>query len=1211
MTCDAPHEERNGLVVIEAENLNLPSGWQKKSATSGYTGSGYIEWTGASSFSKPGVGLIETTVKINKTGKYYFRWHNRVGKGTSGSEHNDSWLRLPDASNFYAEKGTYVVYPHGSGKTPNPKGAGSGGWFKIFTNGGLKWNWATVTSDHENLLIVAEFNSPGVYRIQISARSDGHLIDRLVMHHSSVSTTTALALTNPETTCTGEVVASNQAPTANAGADKTIALPTNSVILNGSGSDSDGSIASYQWNQQSGPSQASLSNVGTANLTAGNLVAGTYVFRLTVKDNQGATATNDASVKVNPEPATSTQQVVSFTLMNADNEQPIRELTANDVLNLATLPTKNLSIRANTNPDRVGSVKMILSGQENRTQTETGFPYSLFGDEAGNYNAWTPAVGDYRLTGTPYTERSATGTAGTPLSITFKVVEQAETTPAPAPAGQQVVSFTLMNADNEQPIRELTAGDVLDLASLPTRNLSIRANTNPDRVGSVKMILSGQQSRTQIETGFPYSLFGDEAGNYNAWTPAVGDYRLTGTPYTERSATGTAGTPFSITFKITNTSAARTTAALMTCDAPHEERNGLVVIEAENLNLPSGWQKKSATSGYTGSGYIEWTGASSFSKPGVGLIETTVKINKTGKYYFRWHNRVGKGTSGSEHNDSWLRLPDASNFYAEKGTYVVYPHGSGKTPNPKGAGSGGWFKIFTNGGLKWNWATVTSDHENLLIVAEFNSPGVYRIQISARSDGHLIDRLVMHHSSVSTTTALALTNPETTCTGEVVASNQAPTANAGADKTIALPTNSVILNGSGSDSDGSIASYQWNQQSGPSQASLSNVGTANLTAGNLVAGTYVFRLTVKDNQGATATNDASVKVNPEPATSTQQVVSFTLMNADNEQPIRELTANDVLNLATLPTKNLSIRANTNPDRVGSVKMILSGQENRTQTETGFPYSLFGDEAGNYNAWTPAVGDYRLTGTPYTERSATGTAGTPLSITFKVVEQAETTPAPAPAGQQVVSFTLMNADNEQPIRELTAGDVLDLASLPTRNLSIRANTNPDRVGSVKMILSGQQSRTQIETGFPYSLFGDEAGNYNAWTPAVGDYRLTGTPYTERSATGTAGTPFSITFKITNTSAARVSASTETTVERTPKITLYPNPTADVVTIDGVYPEADDFNLGITNGVLVHYPKYEVIASGSVRIAVDGMSPGTYIIQVKQYGKVSSHKLLIVR
>ena len=46
----------------------------------------------------------------------------------------------------------------------------------------------------------------------------------------------------------------NVAPVAKAGSDMAITLPTNTVTLSGNGStDSDGTIASYQWTKVSGP----------------------------------------------------------------------------------------------------------------------------------------------------------------------------------------------------------------------------------------------------------------------------------------------------------------------------------------------------------------------------------------------------------------------------------------------------------------------------------------------------------------------------------------------------------------------------------------------------------------------------------------------------------------------------------------------------------------------------------------------------------------------------------------------------------------------------------------------------------------------------------------------------------------------------------------------------------------------------------------------
>jgi poly(3-hydroxybutyrate) depolymerase len=91
----------------------------------------------------------------------------------------------------------------------------------------------------------------------------------------------------------------NVAPIANAGPDKTITLPTNSVTLTGSGTDSDGTIAGYAWSQISGAS-ASLANANAAMLTISGLAQGTYVFRLSARDNLGATGTDDVVVNVLP-----------------------------------------------------------------------------------------------------------------------------------------------------------------------------------------------------------------------------------------------------------------------------------------------------------------------------------------------------------------------------------------------------------------------------------------------------------------------------------------------------------------------------------------------------------------------------------------------------------------------------------------------------------------------------------------------------------------------------------------------------------------------------------------------------------------------------------------------------------------------------------------------------------------------------------------------
>ncbi|NTX60549.1 discoidin domain-containing protein [Myxococcus sp. CA051A] len=93
----------------------------------------------------------------------------------------------------------------------------------------------------------------------------------------------------------------NQAPVANAGADRSLVLPTSSLTLTGTGTDADGTIASYAWTQVSGTT-ATLSGASTATLAVSGLSAGTFVFRLTVTDDDGATHSDDVTVTVTNAP---------------------------------------------------------------------------------------------------------------------------------------------------------------------------------------------------------------------------------------------------------------------------------------------------------------------------------------------------------------------------------------------------------------------------------------------------------------------------------------------------------------------------------------------------------------------------------------------------------------------------------------------------------------------------------------------------------------------------------------------------------------------------------------------------------------------------------------------------------------------------------------------------------------------------------------------
>lgn len=93
--------------------------------------------------------------------------------------------------------------------------------------------------------------------------------------------------------------ASGALPVVNAGVDKIIRLPANTLTLSGAATDADGNVASYLWTKTAGPT-AILSQENTATLQLSNLLEGTYSFQLKATDNAGNTGSDEVIVKVQP-----------------------------------------------------------------------------------------------------------------------------------------------------------------------------------------------------------------------------------------------------------------------------------------------------------------------------------------------------------------------------------------------------------------------------------------------------------------------------------------------------------------------------------------------------------------------------------------------------------------------------------------------------------------------------------------------------------------------------------------------------------------------------------------------------------------------------------------------------------------------------------------------------------------------------------------------
>lgn len=141
----------------------------------------------------------------------------------------------------------------------------------------------------ENTLISAFVNSVEVLSVSSTQLQNGALGTRAGYRHGA----DGVQILDYSIFRASDLLGANVLPTANAGPDQNVTTGS-SVTLSGSGTDSDGTIASYAWTLTSKPatSTAVLAGTGSTRTFTADL-AGTYVASLVVTDNVGGSSAAD------------------------------------------------------------------------------------------------------------------------------------------------------------------------------------------------------------------------------------------------------------------------------------------------------------------------------------------------------------------------------------------------------------------------------------------------------------------------------------------------------------------------------------------------------------------------------------------------------------------------------------------------------------------------------------------------------------------------------------------------------------------------------------------------------------------------------------------------------------------------------------------------------------------------------------------------------
>ena len=698
------------------------------------------------------------------------------------------------------------------------------------------------------------------------------------------------------------VIAANQNPTANAGADITITLPTNSIILNGSGADADGTIASYAWVQLSGPSTSNVVTPSAAVTVVNGLVEGVYEMQLTVTDNDGAEDID----------------VTNITVLSAPVNVPPAVSAGED--ESITLPTNSV-VLAGTANDTDGTISSYTWSKITGPST-----FALSGETTSTLTASDLVAGNYIFRLTVVDNDGATAFDDVQVNVAPEIVNQAPSANAgPNRLINLPMNMLVLNGsgtDNDGTVASFawtkTSGPAATLSGENTADLSL--SDLVEGIYTFQLVVTDDQGATGTDEAIvtvnaanlpPTVSAGDDvfitlptnsvtidgtSSDSDGTVTTIQWQQISGTSLTFSGNTSTLSlsglTEGTYTFRFSATDDDGATAS-DDVDIFVIALNQFPSVNAgsdQTLTLPVNSTNLTATASDT-DGTIASYNWQQASGPAVTLVNQTnrtVTLNDLVEGIYVFTVTVTDNDGGTDSDNVRVTvLPAATNSpptaNAGPNRNITLPNNSlnlfGSGSDPDGSiASYLWTKQSGP-----NIVLIDNNRATLSLTGLVEGTYIFRLTVTDDDGAQDFD--------------------ETRVIVTPAAVNQTPSANAGRDIQVSLPTNSTNLVGSGSDPDGSIVGYLWAQIAGPGPATLVGADRATLTVNGLTEGNYTFRLTVTDDDGASDNDEVNVTV---------------LAAAVNEPPLANAGPDRSI---VLPTNTINI-AGTASDPDGSITEYL-------------------------------------------------------------------------------------------------------------------------------------------------------------------------------------------------------------------------------------------------------------------------------------------------